>query len=505
VKGRLQTAFAIVAGVLLVATAALGGAFMQPGVDSVDDAAGQYVERSEGAVALGAGIAIGAAAYYTYDNYIKNEPSVSAEKLKRTDAQETRVEIYDQATIQKQNNELTHTAYGNYLNDTQSIALMEGKNAYIRALENGSTESVARNRATEAVGDYYAVKQKNLLAAWDVSMSVYTSGRSVASNTTGVNTSFVGYDSTSHCADCGGEFMLNSKKTVDTTLALTNGTTVNTTGLGVTAEYAAVTNEHTFDPTTTGVDTAVSGYNYTLMGVRVKPPSSSFEKVQMVNFSDFGSGWSEIQAQNTEVQSQLDTFISNTYSSYQKGDINTSDLVDPYLGAREYSPETSDTWTLRTLSAMGIDAPQNLSNIGRMNVTTDGTTHTGVLMSDGTPSGGYVVGNSYDASNITGSQFVATDDGGAVNLDGSFTLDSADGYAAGETVEYENVNYQTVNTSEFKALQEDLDQLSAEINAQQQQQRNAGGGGFLPDFGQGGSIPGLVLIAVAAALLITRD
>jgi len=495
-RRRFRSAFAVVAGVLLVTTAALGGAMMQPGVDSVDDAAGQYVERGEGQIALGAGIVVGAAAYYTYDNYIKNSPNTNAEELAKTDALETKKEIYDQASIQQANNDLTNTAYGNYLNDTESIALMEGKNAYIRALENGSAESVARNRANEAVADYYAAKQQNIIAAWNVSAAVIDSSINAVANTSGIETTYI---TTEH------DYM-NVRDPANKDISLVNSTTV-----GVEAVNVESSGDADVIPSTGNVTiSSGSTTSETVHSVVVQAPNSNYDDVTVLRFGEFATQWSAVQSQNSEVQSQLDTFIDNTYSSYRQGDINTSDLVDPYLGAREYSPETSDTWTLRTLSAMGMDTPENLSNIGRMNVTASGNTYTGVLMSDGTPSGGYVVGETYDATNLTGAQFVATDDGDAVELEGSFTLDSArttsgEEYAEGESVAYENVSYQTANTSEFKALQEDLDRLTAEINARQQEQRNAGGGGILPDFGQGGAIPGALLLAGAAAFLLSRD
>jgi len=501
-RPRFRSAFAVIAGVLLITTAALGGAMMQPGVDSVDDAAGQYVERGEGQVALGAGIVLGAAAYYTYDNYIKNSPNTNAEQLAKTDAIETKKEIYDQASIQAQNNDLTNTAYANYLNDTESIALMEGKNAYIRALENGSAESVARNGAIEAVSSYYAVKQKNLIASWNTSATVIDSAHSTAVNTTNVSEMFVKPIGDSNTVHGGVD---------NSTLTLVNSSTVGVTRLHIKGTYD--TAGFHIDPTTG--NKTVNAYGGTTGDINlsqyiVKPPNDNYGELEVVNFNSYADRWQDIEQQNDDVQAQVDTFVNNTYSSYQQGDINTSDLVDPYLGAREYSPETSDTWTLRTLSAMGMDTPENLSNIGRMNVTASGTTYTGVLMSDGTPEGGYVVGETYNASNLTGAQFVATDDGDAVELEGSFTLDSArttsgEEYAEGESVAYKDVNYQTANTSEFKALQEDLDRLTAEINARQQEQRNAGGGGILPDFGSGGAIPGALILVGAAAFLLTRN
>ncbi len=484
---------------MLVATLALGGAMMQPGVNSVDDATGEYVGSADGQVALaiGAGIALGAViGAVAHDRLSSGDVNTTA--LQKADALETKKAIYDQAALQKQNNENILTAYGNYLNDTESIALMEGKSAYIRALENGSAEAIARNAATEAVADYYATKQQNIIAAWNTSALLLKSSIHTAENTSGVSSNFV-YAHMDSTDGAGYSGPTDANATLQHTL-------VNSS----TRSVESIVHDHGNGFTFHATFAKKSGSEHESFDVGdyyVKPPNDNYAELVVTNPDTFNSRWTAIEAQNDEVQVQLDSFINNTYSQYQQGEINTSDLVDPYLGAREYSPETSNTWTLRTLTSVGVAPPENLSSVGRMNVTAGSQTYSGVLMSDGVPanSSGFTVGETYNASNITGAQFVALDDGGSHKLTGEFTLSSVDGRAAGETLEYRTINYQTADTQEFKALQEKLDKLTAEINAKQQQERNAGGGGLLPDFGQGGAIPGAVLLAAAAALLLTRN
>jgi hypothetical protein len=212
----------------------------------------------------------------------------------------------------------------------------------------------------------------------------------------------------------------------------------------------------------------------------------------------------------------MDVFINNTFDQYQAGELNSSDLVDPYLGAREYSPNASfNEWALRSLLAAGYDGPENLSNIGEMDVTNHetGARYTGILMSDGQPEAGFVLGENYDAGNVSGSQFVVTENN-THELTGLFTVNSAtdaEGKEIQENITYKNITYETANTTEYAVLQQRLQNLTAQINARQQTLRNSGGGGLFDGFGfslggvGGMGLPVVLLAAAAAVLVLGRD
>jgi len=511
-RDRLRKPLAVVFGLLIVTATALGGAMVfNPEVDTLQEASGQYLGDAEGgALLVGGAILAYAAGHYTYTEYIKNQPNT--EELQKTDALETKKAIYDQNSIQKTNNEQTLTTYGNYLNDTQTIALMEGKNAYIKALENGSAESVARNRATEAVADYYAVKQQNLIASWNTSIIVWNSSRHTAANTTDVSKSFATFYHNQGSGNwSSSDHDIRYDGHTSASVQLTNATSVDVEALDFYLRADGNSGGGVVTPATGGVSHNPHGFKVEVHGLQIQPPNDNYERIRPMTFDDYSQKWAEIESQNDEVQGQLDTFINNTYESYQQGDINTSDLVDPYLGAREYTPETSETWNLRTLASMGLSPPENLSTIGVMNVTTDDETVTGVLMTDNAPSGGFAINETYNATALNGSQWVAQTDGDVQKLSGNFTITSAetsDGEAIedGESITYRNIDYQTADTEEFQALQQQLDELTAEINARQQKLRDGGGGvGWLP---QGVSLGQVAPIAVAiggALVLLGRN
>jgi hypothetical protein len=518
-KRAFQAFAAVIFGVMLVTAAALGGVWAtNPHVDSFEDATNEIVGTGEALLGVGTaavvGVAIGGAAAKLYYD---TKADIKQEKLQQADALETKKSIYQSANVHSQNNQIIQTAYSNYLNDTQSIALMSAKNAYIRALENGSSEPAARTSAREAVADYYSKKQQNLITSWNTAMVLFNSSEHTEENSTGVSESYVQLSYTATGADSLDIHSTDVKDVGQTQVQLLNSEAANISTARIYIDHGAyhTPSAHFVDPVANCPSTGVQA---DVHHVSVQPPSDNFQtSIEYANTSEYHQKWDRIKQQNNAVQSQIDTFINNTYQAYPKGDINPSDLVDPYLGTREYAPQNSSqfqAWALQSLSSLGLNSPENLSNVGHMTVVEGTNSYDGILMSDENPRGGFVVGNTYNASNLDGPQFVAPNDGGLVELEGEFTLKSAE-TAQGQTVEknetitYRNVTYETANMTEYRNLQQELDKLQAQVNARQQNLRNSGGG-FLPDFGLGGigglGVPVmLLLLAGGAVLVLGRD
>lgn len=230
-----------------------------------------------------------------------------------------------------------------------------------------------------------------------------------------------------------------------------------------------------------------------------------------MDWTEYIDRLNNIEQQHTEVQANLDEMVTQTYQQYQQGMIDSSDLSDPYLNSRYYSPESqSGTWAISTFAAMGYEPPKDLSNVASMTVTDHyrDTSYSGILLSDGLPAGDtFETGVRYNATNLTGPQMVVTDDGQSQDLAGAFTIESIetpDGQTR-DTLAYVNRTgaYSTTDLDEFRALQDELANLSAQIDARQQQLRNesAGGGSGLFE-GMSGVIPGLNASQTALVILL---
>lgn len=506
-RDAFRVPLAIAVGVLVVTAGAFGGVmFVDDDVHTLDGASDRVVSTADGQaviVAVGVATAAGFVAGAVAHDQVTNE--VNTSELERIDALETKISIHGGAATQKQNNEIVSDSFGNYLEDTQSIALMEGKNAYIKALNNGSTQSAAEIAATQAVSGYYAVKQEQLIASWNTSSTVANRSHNVAENTTGIDGSFI--RSTTSGAT---SVIFQENETGTTTVSLVNGTTE--TALTLQLTFDGLDQETIIGPTTGDSQIGDS----TSSRLIVQAPNENYEPLRFQDFSVYADRWTKIEEQNTDVQAQVDSFIDNTYDSYQEGTINNTDLVDPYLGAREYAPEGEfNSWALSSMASLGVEPPENLSSVGEMEVTDleNDVTYSGILMSQETPSGGYALNTTYNASEIGGMQMIVTEDENSHEFEGAFVVESAtdadgDEFAQNESITYRNIEYNTTDTEDYQNLMQNLTELQAEVEAKQQQERNSGGGGGLFPGGLGsiGGVGGVALLAAAGgAFLLARD
>ncbi|QLH83420.1 hypothetical protein [Halosimplex pelagicum] len=499
-RDGIGRALSLVAALLLV-TSTLGGAATTGMVDLDDD--GPVGEANAlacggvcvlGGVALAHGIAIGAAGAAAF----MSDSGVNESALAQADAQELHKNVYESSVTQHQNNQILLDSYGNFLQDTPEVATMEGKNAYIRALNNGTSEAAARAAAREAIADYYAQKQAQVAAQYETSVQNYiTQKHAVQANANLSNVYMWNMDD--------GYASPDSNSTGSVTLV--NGSTVEVTKFQASGMVSGDSISGTIDPTQNELGTGVY-----MVSLSVTPPNSNYNEELMMNFTDYKTTWSSIESQNAQIQDRLDTFINGTYSSYQKGEISNDDLIDPYLQAREYSPEGGefDTWAISTLSASGLNPPENLTTTKTMVVRappTDGATYKGVLMSDGLPTGGtFQVNTTYNATTLAGPQYVVhTNTGETTELTGEFQLSQirdVNGEPINQTtVRYREIDYTTTDLQEFKQLQDQVRNLTAELEARQSNLRDGGStGGLFPNFG-GGSIPMPAAVAIVAVLV----
>ena len=421
------------------------------------------------------------------------------------EAQETKLQIHSAGATQAQNNDNLNTTMGNYMEDTRTVALVEGKNAYIKALNNGSSEAAARNAATQAVANYYSVKQKNLIAQWNTSITVWLNARQAAASTTDVSKSFAtffhsdgqgNYSASDHVIRYDG----NGTSTV--TLENSSTETVESLEFKLKADGSSYGGDQWVTPTNVPSHNP-HGKRVETYGLRIQAPDDNYEAVDMMTWEQFQTVWNEIGTQNTAVQGELDTFITNTYDAYEAGQINNTDLVDPYLGSRNMGPNSSfQTWALSSTLALGLDGPENLSNVGKMVVQdkTSGLEYEGILLSHETPTGGFSLNATYNATTLNGTQMLITETS-KLELEGEFVVKSAtdtDGNTIEKNVTYRTVNYNTADTTEYQALMSQISNMSQAINERQTELGGGTGGSGMDNTGKAALIVG----GIAAVLLV---
>lgn len=432
----------------------------------------------------------------------------SGDELSGLDAQETKTELYGSLSTAEEQAKVANDSRANALTMTLAAGRMTAKNAYIRSLENGSTEATARNRAHNAIDDFLTVQEIQSLNQWDIQVTELERAHNHAEaeqNVTAdqfINGTIVNPDGSPDNAVWRNITFKNE------TVTLLNGSTKTVRVIEVAWERwndgsTPGTVSATLGPWDSrpvfGPDTDEYPANITIAQPYPEYSGGSFEYLD-ADPNPYQKTHATLVSQEQTLNGDANDFINNTYDSWEAGEINSSDLVDPYLAAQEYSPSDDyQVWALNSLVSVGQQTPGNLSQFGNMTITdlSTNTTRTGILLSDGLPEGNsFTTDTTYDAANLTGPQYILTNES-THQLEGEFRIDAA--YTADGTnqtvVNYTTVNYQTSNISEYKATIEDLQMQMAELNALQDRLRNSQGGGG------GGLLGGDMSLGVAVGII----
>jgi len=127
----------------------------------------------------------------------------------------------------------------------------------------------------------------------------------------------------------------------------------------------------------------------------------------------------------------------------------------------------------------------------------------GLLYASDAPDGGWMVNQTYDASQLNGTQLFASRSGGVSNLGSNFSVVRAEN-ATGEPIDQVDMRNYTYRSTNMSELSQQLDELM-EIRKEQQERIALVGGGS-GGGGGGGSMMALVaIIAVAGAALIINN
>ncbi|AHB64487.1 hypothetical protein HISP_00145 [Haloarcula hispanica N601] len=425
------------------------------------------------------------------------QPGTTTVNTTGTDASQIKLDAYQSGLSIEASADNYQTSLDNTLADSQTQALILGKNAYIKALNNGKSKSVAKTEAKAAVDDFYAAKQQNLISEWNIGIAQAEYIESVSANESGISTD---WHAASYEKDTDNEYSMRARLDTfgTTSMTLENGDSVTVQTVTVKEERQSGSWSTRQTPTVDITTGTISTADGTIYGVKTGPADNKPEN-EYLTFENFSAQYAAIGTQAADARSQIDTLAENTYSAYQQGEINNSDLVDPYVLASQQSPgDDFQGWAAAQLTLLGTNSPENFDQIGEFEVSTSGSEYEGVLFSQENPaSGQFESGKTYDASTLGGTQYVVTSDR-IVELDGQFTIGNitnTDGEAV-KNVTIQKTTYETTNVTELKQQYEDLAKRRAEIEAREQNLRGSAGGGLL-----GGSSSSLVLVLVGIGAL----
>ncbi|WP_435145632.1 hypothetical protein [Halobaculum sp. P14] len=417
------------------------------------------------------------------------------EQMQQIDKNETQLSIYQAAVTSKSRLETTKTTYRNYLNDTESSAWMLAEMEIAEAYKNGSSKAIAKAQARKAIARYYAKKQINLIQQWNTTVaSTYTLEKQ-ADTSSNVSDGFVSARQKSMNDEQCLSTSIDGNST--STVTLVNSSTVNVRALSfsVTTNPCGSIEGSTTITKTINSGLAPGGEYGDVQYVYVKGHMSSADRIRYLYFAEWADLWRRIEQQNSNLQAEVGPFVNSTWTAFQTGKINASDVISRNTAMFRYGVDTiqNDTsmyTSVAALATMGLDTP-NINGTGQMTVHYDGLTYHGLVLAQQAPGGSWTAGRTYNASNITGNVMLVTVDGERIPLHGEFTITAmtAEDGTSMQTVKATKVVYKTSNASELMNKMEEIRALREEL---EEREPKAGGGGT----GSGGGL----LKKIAAAL-----
>jgi len=232
--------------------------------------------------------------------------------------------------------------------------------------------------------------------------------------------------------------------------------------------------------------------------VALPPNDSSESKIVAYDPSMYNHEFHITNTYHNTLTDNYDPVASSMYQALENGTISPEEATpsNGYIDATD--PRNAGShwiYKVATLQSAGYETAK-LNETGTMTMQYQGSNYTGLLVSENSPAGGWVVGTEYAASEINGTEMFVTTDGTTVDIqqNSTFTITRAEDKDGNEigTVTTSQPVYKTYNNSEYMKLIDRVNDLAAEVESREPE----GGGG-----GQSGGVSPLQAAVVVAVLL----
>ncbi|WP_053946697.1 hypothetical protein [Halolamina sediminis] len=446
--------------------------------------------------------------------YVKDEIS---EEWNATDAAETKAEIHARAGQLSASNTAYLDAINNGLTNSETIAFSRAEAAAVETLANGGTVSEAQQAANESIENFYAVKQLNLVDEWNVGVETVVALDQRAANTTGVSDNFVKLSVIGSVSPRDD----NKIRAVDAPtedVSVLNGTGVSLKQIPIkdsAAEGDASFLDIIYNPSN---DPYIDAGGATTGVYVVVDTTENLTSTTAIPIADYLNTWESIENKSQQTKTEAAVYINQSLAPAAE-DGNISDHISPATLAQEYAQDYngSDSYVraLAIAAYSGMETP-SLENVGSMTVEMNGTSYTGLLLSQSAPADGWQSNTTYDPATVDGLQLfaVAGDTGEVMELDQPFTVSKITGKDGGEiqTADTISLTYDTTNAAEnYSERQEQIRQLQLELEERKAQATSGpvgtgSGEGALNALAQflGVSVGAAVGVVVVAGLIIGK-
>lgn len=434
------------------------------------------------------------------NNHCDVQAQIDAEVHEATtnDDEQTELDLYSAALSQEANTDSYTTTQNNYLQDTETVAWSKAEVAIAEAYEDGKTEEQARIAAREAIKDYYASHQMNLIQTWNNSILAWNQLYERMAQEAGLSsgdeiaqlTMFSSNDLSTRIKDDSGLTNIydNRTKKHNTNVTLVNDTKASSLKYEMAVRDDSVPELMRKNATITGgyVDWPSASSDRTY-AIGFMPTNDDYtfpdDAAVIIEISLYTEYWTEIVNQKNDLINESDAFVNTTYSDYDNNVINASDVISRNTAMFEYGTQTSNESigfydSVGAWAAQGYSTP-DLNQTGHFEIEYKNKNHTGFLFARTPPNNEWEAGREYNASNISGPVFLARADGTKLDLSGNFTvreLVDKDGESI-TNVSTTQYNYKTVNSTELNDKLERLLELQEDLETQKSSGTLAAGGG----------------------------
>jgi len=457
------------------------------------------------------------------------------------------------------------TQTNNYLEDTRSIASIDSKSAIADSWVRGNTTNQASQNAREAIRDYYAMQQIQLINKYEQQIVQVDYVHNVSAQQSGIDPTFVslgvlGTNQSDVSVDQTNYENPYQDPPTTVTVELVNGSTRevqtirHTTwlqgdggiGSGTSIEVDPFENGringsnmtfHPHDPNFPNTGVVTTG---TFVVQNVGDVSNGGLPTQrVVDLREWRRTWTDIEQQSQTMTTNYDpTLTENLYAALDSGKIDPEDVRGAEGQVRWLSGNSSvgdRRFQQATLSVLDL-ANQNRSQANQIVVsytgytdlsfsnTTDGTrepvygdyvngtTYTGMLFAN-PPSGGFSAGETYNVANLEGTPTMYDNSTGQTVplVKGNVTIEAL--YAANgsevDNADWDDPQYDTYNSTRYVEYVNRSKTYRKYITNNYTTTTAGGGGGVsLPDLGLGG-VPdagdlfgGVVIMTLAGGAVV---
>ena len=468
----------------------------------------------------------------------------------QSDIEATKVDIHVGMQGVHQNLIQRESTYQNYLQDTETLASLEARNAIADAYENNESAIAAQAAGQRAINDYYAQHQSQILdmVSADVQEMIYYAN--ITKNNPDISDGMINWAPRVQEGSLHSSELLAEK--VESNYTLVNQSEESYYAPRIHAEgethggfgqsgttNATVSNYNDGAFTVKSVYDGTGGpqdftVNYPGSLIIINVPSASLETQEVYDMGMVYDRLAAIDEQAQTVQANYDqNAAEDLYAAMDAGRIDPNDVrgaegMVRYMSGADGNNVTEDrfNYALRsTLDLASTDLNQTMTvhfegaTERTRNVTSDGSvsydynsvnqTYEGLLFSSETPDGGFQTGQTYNVNTLNGTTSMVHN-GGADEVTfyrGNLTIQAIYDQSGNEVqnVTWSDPKYDSYDASEFLAALENASAARSEIVSEEES--GGGNGGLtLPDnpfgVGAGGAIVGLVVIVAAAGVIV---